>query len=153
MQSQCSRQQLRHGLNERHAPRPGHMMPCRRRGHARSVVALAKKLIALDFDGVVCDSCGESSLSAFKVRHLGILASTQQPSPMCRLLVLSLHLLHAAFTHGGACHEQVKPVTASTPQQNSQMCMPFTHTGCARQQGQPGGGRQHIMTQCRPNPC
>lgn len=25
------------------------------------------QLIALDFDGVVCDSCGESSLSAFKV--------------------------------------------------------------------------------------
>jgi hypothetical protein len=26
------------------------------------------RVIALDFDGVVCDSVGESSLSAFKVR-------------------------------------------------------------------------------------
>ena len=29
--------------------------------------AAAKRVIALDFDGVVCDSVGESSLSAFKV--------------------------------------------------------------------------------------
>ncbi|KAL6519683.1 hypothetical protein OROHE_017292 [Orobanche hederae] len=27
-------------------------------------------LYALDFDGVLCDSCGESSLSAVKVRWL-----------------------------------------------------------------------------------
>jgi hypothetical protein len=26
----------------------------------------AKRLLALDFDGVICDSCGESSLSAWK---------------------------------------------------------------------------------------
>jgi hypothetical protein len=30
--------------------------------------AAAKRIIALDFDGVICDSVGESSLSAFKVR-------------------------------------------------------------------------------------
>jgi hypothetical protein len=27
-------------------------------------------LYALDFDGVLCDSCGESSVSALKVFHL-----------------------------------------------------------------------------------
>lgn len=27
---------------------------------------MAKQLWALDFDGVICDSCGESSLSAWK---------------------------------------------------------------------------------------
>lgn len=37
------------------APR-GRAAPC----------AAAKRLVALDFDGVVCDSVGESSLSAFK---------------------------------------------------------------------------------------
>ncbi len=33
-----------------------------------TMAAAGKRVIALDFDGVVCDSCGESSLSAFKVR-------------------------------------------------------------------------------------
>mmetsp|Transcript_24172 Transcript_24172/g.52804 ORF Transcript_24172/g.52804 Transcript_24172/m.52804 type:complete len:294 (+) Transcript_24172:56-937(+) len=33
----------------------------------KCVAPASKRLIALDFDGVVCDSCGESSLSAFKV--------------------------------------------------------------------------------------
>ncbi len=32
-----------------------------------NLASAGKQLIALDFDGVVCDSCGESSLSAFKV--------------------------------------------------------------------------------------
>lgn len=34
------------------------------------LMAAAKRLIALDFDGVICDSCGESSLSAFKAAAL-----------------------------------------------------------------------------------
>jgi hypothetical protein len=33
------------------------------------------RVIALDFDGVVCDSVGESSLSAFKVRNADIQAA------------------------------------------------------------------------------
>ncbi|KXZ52324.1 hypothetical protein GPECTOR_10g956 [Gonium pectorale] len=43
----------------------GAARPCAR-GVRASAAAGVKKLIALDFDGVVCDSCGESSLSAFK---------------------------------------------------------------------------------------
>lgn len=38
-----------------------------RKSEQKGVVARAKNVWALDFDGVVCDSCGESSLSAWKV--------------------------------------------------------------------------------------
>ena len=37
-----------------------------RKGVARMTAAKAKALLALDFDGVICDSVGESSLSAWK---------------------------------------------------------------------------------------
>jgi hypothetical protein len=36
---------------------------------ARPAATASHRIIALDFDGVVCDSCGESSISAFKVGH------------------------------------------------------------------------------------
>lgn len=34
-----------------------------------SVRCMKQEFWALDFDGVICDSCGESSLSAWKVRN------------------------------------------------------------------------------------
>jgi predicted Fe-Mo cluster-binding NifX family protein len=34
-----------------------------------------RRLVALDFDGVVCDSVGESSLSAFKVAMMVVVVS------------------------------------------------------------------------------
>jgi hypothetical protein len=40
-----------------------------------------KRLIAFDFDGVVCDSVGESSISAFKVTVLWINAFTRIAAP------------------------------------------------------------------------
>lgn len=43
-------------------------------GCADVKVMAAKQLWALDFDGVICDSCGESSLSAWKA------ATVQWPS-------------------------------------------------------------------------
>ena len=39
-------------------------------GCADVKVMAAKQLWALDFDGVICDSCGESSLSAWKAATL-----------------------------------------------------------------------------------
>ena len=39
-------------------------------GYADVKVMAAKQLWALDFDGVICDSCGESSLSAWKAATL-----------------------------------------------------------------------------------
>jgi len=45
------------------------MRPAADAGPTRARVgkcAAAKRLFALDFDGVICDSCGESSMSAFK---------------------------------------------------------------------------------------
>ncbi len=41
--------------------------------------ATAKRIVALDFDGVICDSVGESSLSAFKVGRGGGAARMRQP--------------------------------------------------------------------------
>ena len=40
------------------------------RGSVRPMAAAKPDVWALDFDGVACDSCGESSLSAWKVREL-----------------------------------------------------------------------------------
>jgi hypothetical protein len=52
------------------------------------VVAMAgakPQLWALDFDGVVCDSCGESSLSAWKVGgdRAGVPPAPPPPPPRC----------------------------------------------------------------------
>ncbi len=38
-----------------------------RRDNLQKSSAMTKELWALDFDGVVCDSCGESSVTAWKV--------------------------------------------------------------------------------------
>lgn len=43
-------------------------------------------LYALDFDGVICDSCGESSLSALKVKF-----STPQLFIFFLLILISCH--------------------------------------------------------------
>lgn len=37
-----------------------------RRAGGGGVTPAARRLLALDFDGVICDSCGESSLAAWK---------------------------------------------------------------------------------------
>ena len=42
----------------------------RRRASRRIMAVASSQLWALDFDGVACDSCGESSLSAWKVRDV-----------------------------------------------------------------------------------
>ena len=62
-----------------------------------------QKLIALDFDGVVCDSVGESSLSAFKVhtsswRCVRVSGCTRPSEPSARAQLGALHAVAAALT-------------------------------------------------------
>jgi hypothetical protein len=74
--------------------------------------AMGSDLFALDFDGVLCDSCGESSLSAVKVSSsvllLACLISMRQMSNGVRLIDL-LCLCRPRRLGGRGCLRRLTP--------------------------------------------